>query len=139
LTSAEQAERAAQQSTPEILQSDLSGLVLDLLQWGCPDPASSPGWILRLRKPHRCAHLLTQLGALEGERLTARGQKMAALGNDPRLAAMLVAAQGMMKLPRRQNWRRSLRSRRAAAAAIWGRRFPAIRETGSSGRSSCGG
>ncbi len=38
LTSAEQAERAAQQSTPEILQSDLSGLVLDLLQWGCPDP-----------------------------------------------------------------------------------------------------
>jgi ATP-dependent helicase HrpB len=39
LTSAEQAERAAQQSTPEILQSDLSGLVMDLLQWGCPDPA----------------------------------------------------------------------------------------------------
>jgi ATP-dependent helicase HrpB len=38
LTSAEQAERAAQQSTPEILQSDLSGLVMDLLQWGCPDP-----------------------------------------------------------------------------------------------------
>jgi ATP-dependent helicase HrpB len=49
LTSAEQAERAAQQSTPEILQSDLSGLVMDLLQWGCPDPGSSPGLILRLR------------------------------------------------------------------------------------------
>jgi ATP-dependent helicase HrpB len=40
---------------------------------------------------------------------------MAALGNDPRLAAMLVAAQGKMKLPRRQNWRLFLRSRRAAA------------------------
>lgn len=38
LTSAEQAERAALQSTPEILQSDLSGLVMDLMQWGCPDP-----------------------------------------------------------------------------------------------------
>ncbi|MCU6204604.1 ATP-dependent RNA helicase HrpB, partial [Enterobacter cloacae] len=38
--------------------------------------------------------LLTQLGALDGDRLTARGQQMAALGNDPRLAAMLVAAQG---------------------------------------------
>jgi hypothetical protein len=62
---------------------------------------------------------------------------MAALGNDPRLAAMLVAAQGMMKLPRRQNWRLFLRSRRAVAAAIWGRRFRAIRGTGSSGRSSC--
>ncbi|MEA7931637.1 FGGY family carbohydrate kinase, partial [Salmonella enterica subsp. enterica serovar Montevideo] len=32
------------------------------------------------------------LGALEGERLSARGRKMAAMGNDPRLAAMLVNA-----------------------------------------------
>lgn len=39
LTSAEQADRAAAQSTPEILQSDLSGLLMELLQWGCPDPA----------------------------------------------------------------------------------------------------
>jgi hypothetical protein len=58
---------------------------------------------------------------------------MAALGNDPRLAAMLVAAQGMMKLPRRQNWRLFLRSRRAVAAAIWGRRFRAIRELAAAG------
>ncbi|MGE9627361.1 ATP-dependent helicase HrpB, partial [Escherichia coli] len=35
--------------------------------------------------------LLQMLGALEGDRLSARGQKMAALGNDPRLAAMLVS------------------------------------------------
>ena len=95
LTSAEQAERAAQQSTPEILQSDLSGLVMDLLQWGCPDP----GQLTWLDSPPAvnltaARNLLTQLGALEGERLTVRGQKMAALGNDPRLAAMLVAAQG---------------------------------------------
>nr|WP_257625991.1 ATP-dependent helicase HrpB [Enterobacter roggenkampii] len=95
LTSAEQAERAAQQSTPEILQSDLSGLVMDLLQWGCPDP----GQLIWLDSPPAvnltaARNLLTQLGALEGERLTVRGQKMAALGNDPRLAAMLVAAQG---------------------------------------------
>ena len=95
LTSAEQAERAAQQSTPEILQSDLSGLVMDLLQWGCPEP----GQLTWLDSPPAvnltaARNLLTQLGALEGERLTVRGQKMAALGNDPRLAAMLVAAQG---------------------------------------------
>ena len=32
------------------------------------------------------------LGALAGDRLSARGQKMAMLGNDPRLAAMLVSA-----------------------------------------------
>ena len=95
LTSAEQAERAALQSTPEILQSDLSGLVMDLMQWGCPDPDQltwlNPPPVVNLSAARS---LLTQLGALEGERLTARGQKMAALGNDPRLAAMLVAAQG---------------------------------------------
>ncbi|KUR02626.1 ATP-dependent RNA helicase HrpB [Enterobacter bugandensis] len=95
LTSAEQAERAAQQSTPEILQSDLSGLVMDLLLWGCPDPEQltwlNPPPVVNLAAARS---LLTQLGALEGERLTVRGQKMAALGNDPRLAAMLVAAQG---------------------------------------------
>ncbi|WP_395274796.1 ATP-dependent helicase HrpB [Enterobacter bugandensis] len=95
LTSAEQAERAAQQSTPEILQSDLSGLVMDLLLWGCPEPEQltwlNPPPVVNLAAARS---LLTQLGALEGERLTARGQKMAALGNDPRLAAMLVAAQG---------------------------------------------
>ena len=95
LTSAEQAERAALQSTPEILQSDLSGLVMDLMQWGCPDPDQltwlNPPPVVNLSAARS---LLTQLGALEDERLTARGQKMAALGNDPRLAAMLVAAQG---------------------------------------------
>src|SRR5699024_12731319 len=31
-------------------------------------------------------------GSLDGERLSAQGKKMAALGNDPRLAAMLVRA-----------------------------------------------
>ena len=65
LLAKEQAERAAAQGEPEILQSDLSGLLMELL--------------------------LQMLGALEGDRLSARGQKMAALGNDPRLAAMLVS------------------------------------------------
>ncbi|HDR2861934.1 TPA: ATP-dependent helicase HrpB [Enterobacter asburiae] len=93
LTSAEQAERAVQQSTPEILQSDLSGLVMDLLQWGCPDPAQltwlNPPPAVNLAAART---LLTRLGALDGTRLITQGQKMAALGNDPRLAAMLVAA-----------------------------------------------
>jgi len=95
LTSAEQADRAAAQSTPEILQSDLSGLLMELLQWGCPDPAQLC-WLdvppaVNLTAARR---LLTQLGALDGERLTPTGQRMAALGNDPRLAAMLIAANG---------------------------------------------
>lgn len=91
----EQAERAAAQGEPEILQSDLSALQLDLLQWGCYDP-SSLNWLDTPPAGNLAAAraLLQQLGALEGERLTARGQKMASMGNDPRLAAMLIAANG---------------------------------------------
>lgn len=93
LLAKDQAERAAAQSEAEILQSDLSSLLLKLLQWGCNDP-SQLSWLdtppaVNLTAARR---LLTQLGALADERLTAKGLKMAALGNDPRLAAMLVAA-----------------------------------------------
>ena len=92
LLAKEQAERAATQGEPEILQSDLSGLLMELLQWGCTDPAQL-NWLdtppaINLQAATR---LLQMLGALEGDRLSATGQKMAALGNDPRLAAMLVS------------------------------------------------
>ncbi|MEZ3140651.1 ATP-dependent helicase HrpB [Citrobacter braakii] len=93
LLAKEQAERAAAQGEPEILQSDLSGLLMELLQWGCTDPEQL-NWLdtppaINLKAAKR---LLQMLGALEGDRLSARGQKMATLGNDPRLAAMLVSA-----------------------------------------------
>ncbi|HEB1255523.1 TPA: ATP-dependent helicase HrpB [Escherichia albertii] len=93
LIAKEQAERAAAQSEPEILQSDLSGLLLELLQWGCHDPTQM-NWLdqppaVNLQAAKR---LLRMLGALDGERLSVRGQKMATLGNDPRLATMLVSA-----------------------------------------------
>ncbi|WP_032940399.1 ATP-dependent helicase HrpB [Citrobacter youngae] len=93
LLAKEQAERGAAQGEPEIVQSDLSGLLMELLQWGCSDPAQL-NWLdlppaVNLQAAKR---LLQMLGAVEGDRLSARGQKMAALGNDPRLAAMLVSA-----------------------------------------------
>ncbi|EDL5764047.1 ATP-dependent RNA helicase HrpB [Salmonella enterica subsp. enterica serovar Senftenberg] len=93
LLAKEQAERAAAQSDPEILHSDLSGLLMEVLQWGCHDPASL-FWLDRPPEVNLQAarRLLLMLGALEGERLSARGQKMAAMGNDPRMAAMLVNA-----------------------------------------------
>lgn len=92
LLAKEQAERAAAQSDPEILHSDLSGLLMEVLQWGCHDPASL-FWLDRPPEVNLQAarRLLLMLGALEGERLSARGRKMAAMGNDPRLAAMLDA------------------------------------------------
>jgi ATP-dependent helicase HrpB len=94
LTGAEQAERASAQSEPEMLQSDLSGVLLELLQWGCQQPDQ----LTWLDAPpaanlHAARALLRQLNALdEQNRLTPTGQKMAQLGNDPRLAAVLVAA-----------------------------------------------
>ncbi|AXE04934.1 ATP-dependent helicase HrpB [Salmonella enterica] len=93
LLAKEQAERAAAQSDPEILHSDLSGVLMEVLQWGCHDPASL-FWLDRPPEANLQAarRLLLMLGALEGDRLSARGQKMAAMGNDPRLAAMLVNA-----------------------------------------------
>lgn len=93
LLAKEQAERAAAQGESEILQSDLSGLLMELLQWGCTDPAQL-NWLdlppaVNLQAAKR---LLQMLHAADGERLSASGRKMAALGNDPRLAAMLVSA-----------------------------------------------
>ena len=90
----EQALRAVAQSEPKILQSDLSALHLDLLQWGCQD-ASQLRWLDRppARGLRAAQMLLTRLGALDSEgRLNARGRKMAQLGTDPRLSAILCAA-----------------------------------------------
>ncbi|MGP0842427.1 ATP-dependent helicase HrpB [Serratia sp. CY85266] len=89
----EQAERAAEHAEPDILQSDLTGFWLELLQWGCHDPAQ----LTWLDAPPAAAlaaarALLHRLGATDdGGKLTAPGRHMAALGCEPRLAAMLTA------------------------------------------------
>ncbi|WP_314732775.1 ATP-dependent helicase HrpB [Serratia liquefaciens] len=88
----EQAERAAEHAEPEILQSDLAGFWLELLQWGCHDV----GQLTWLDRPPETAlaaakRLLQQLGATDdADKLTARGRQMAVLGCEPRLAAMLT-------------------------------------------------
>lgn len=79
---------------PQVLASDLSGLVLDLAAWGVSDPAA-----LALLDPPPAAAwgearaLLVSLGALDATgRLTEVGRRMRALALPPRLAAMVVAA-----------------------------------------------
>ncbi|MBX5163375.1 MULTISPECIES: ATP-dependent helicase HrpB [unclassified Rhizobium] len=79
---------------PQILSSDLSGLVLDLAHWGVQDPASlafvdqPPETTLREARV-----LLGQLGALDKDgALTVRGRVMRDLALPPRLAAMVVSA-----------------------------------------------
>lgn len=90
----EQALRAAAQSEAEILHSDLAALQLELLQWGCQDVTQLCWLDVPPARSLRAAQaLLTRLDALDREgRLTARGRKMAQLGSDPRLSAILCAA-----------------------------------------------
>jgi ATP-dependent helicase HrpB len=77
---------------PEILEAELSGLVLDCLSWGTPPEAlpfpdpPPPGALAAARA------LLTDLGALAGDAVTPLGRRMAELGAHPRLAAMMLAA-----------------------------------------------
>ncbi len=93
LFSQEQAARASEHSEPEILHSDLSSLLLSLLQWGCRD-SRQLNW---LDNPPTSAlmvaeSLLLRLGALNDYRqLTSRGWQMAELGSEPRLAAILCS------------------------------------------------
>ncbi len=77
---------------PEILEAELSGLVLDCAAWGTP-PAALP-----FQDPPpagalaAAAALLTSLGALDAGGITRQGRRMAALGAHPRLAAMMLTA-----------------------------------------------
>ncbi|WP_193227814.1 ATP-dependent helicase HrpB [Aureimonas psammosilenae] len=79
---------------PEIVSSDLSGLVLDCAAWGVSDPRA----LAFLDPPPAPAlaesrALLLDLGALGGEgRLTPTGEAMRALPLPPRLARMVVSA-----------------------------------------------
>ncbi|BET97991.1 ATP-dependent helicase HrpB [Xenorhabdus taiwanensis] len=94
LFSQDQAERAREYSEPEILHSDLSGLLLSLLQWGCRD-STHLHWLDNPPQPALAVarSLLLRLGALDDNlQLTARGWQMAEFGSEPRLAAILCSA-----------------------------------------------
>ncbi len=81
-------------SPPEILEADLSGLVLDCAAWGVTDPAT----LAFLDPPPKPAlaeakALLRRLGALdEAGRLTEDGEAMRALALPARLAHMVAEA-----------------------------------------------
>ncbi|MDQ0458469.1 ATP-dependent helicase HrpB [Rhizobium paknamense] len=79
---------------PEILSTDLSGLVLDMAHWGVCDPAQLAFIDPPPAAPWKEARaLLKSLGALdEHGRLTPRGHQMRGLGLPPRLAAMVIAS-----------------------------------------------
>ena len=79
---------------PEILEADLTPLMLDLAQWGIRDPAElswltppPSGAVAQARE------LLFQLGAFSADgRLTEHGRRMSELPLHPRLAHMMLRA-----------------------------------------------
>ena len=80
--------------TPEILAADLSGLALDLANWGVTDPSAlpfldpppAPAW-------SEATALLQRLDAIDAAgRITSGGKALARLPLHPRLAHMVVAA-----------------------------------------------
>ncbi len=78
---------------PEILEAELSSLVLDCAAWGM-----APGDLKFQNQPPlgaltAAAALLTELGALADARITPLGRRMASIGAHPRLAAMMLAAE----------------------------------------------
>ncbi|MBO6574312.1 MAG: ATP-dependent helicase HrpB [Rhodothermales bacterium] len=88
------AEHAARRDfePPEILGADLAQLLLELAVWGTTADA------LRWMDPPEeralagASELLNQLGALDGDRISAQGRRMVRFGAHPRLAHMLLAA-----------------------------------------------
>lgn len=80
--------------TPEILQADLTPLVLELCLWGA-ESLDELAWMDR-PNPHALEHayeLLLELGALDTQRqITPHGKQMAQMGLHPRLAHMILKA-----------------------------------------------
>lgn len=88
-------ERMAEHRIPEILDADLAPLVLDMANWGVKD-ISQLTW---LSQPPKAAvasgtETLHQLTALDEGKITAHGKALHRLACHPRIAHMLLMAEG---------------------------------------------
>lgn len=86
--------RLADHRTPEILEADLTSLVLDMARWGIIN-ITQLTWLTPPPKNAlvEATELLHQLEALENGRITEHGKNMHALPCHPRIAHMLLMAQ----------------------------------------------
>lgn len=95
LWSREEQDRLAPRSIPEIMEADLSPLLLELAVWGAGDPAEL-AWLDSPPLPalQQAKELLAQLGAMDadGGAVTAHGKRMSEYGVHPRIAHMLLKA-----------------------------------------------
>ncbi len=86
-------QRLSEHSVPEIMEADLTSLVLDMAQWG----VSNIMELTWLTPPPKAAlaqasDTLHRLDALENGRITAHGKKIHGLTCHPRIAHMLLMA-----------------------------------------------
>lgn len=85
--------------TPEILETDLASLVLDMEQWGIRDVYQLT-WLTPppLGALSQATETLHQLNALEDGRITLHGRQIHQLPCHPRIAHMLLMAEGKYRL-----------------------------------------
>ena len=112
---------------PEILEADLAPLMLELGQWGIQNINE----LLWLTPPPIAAvsqakELLTQLGALQNNKITARGKEMLQMPTHPRLAHMLIEAAHFEK----NNPKENFKALATDIASILEERDPLSKETG---------
>lgn len=83
----------AEHRTPEILETDLADLVLDMAQWGIIDPAQLT-WLTPPPKGalSQASEMLHQIDAMENGRITSHGKALHRLPCHPRIAHMLIEA-----------------------------------------------
>ncbi|MDQ0195004.1 ATP-dependent helicase HrpB [Paenibacillus wynnii] len=94
LWSQEEHHRLPDDNIPEMMETDLAQLALELAVWGVRDPAALQWLDAPPAAPFaQGAALLRQLGALDARgAITPHGRSMAALGAHPRIAHMLLRA-----------------------------------------------
>ncbi|MFM7023788.1 MAG: ATP-dependent helicase HrpB [Flavobacteriales bacterium] len=91
--------KLAEHRNPEIIEADLTSFVLDMAMWGVQD-INSLTWLTPPPAHHvkMAIELLEELNALEKGRITAHGKKMNALPCHPRVAHMMLMAEGQNKI-----------------------------------------
>lgn len=81
--------------TPEIMEADLTPMLLDIAAWG-QDSIDQIEWLTPPPTAHiyQARNLLQMLGALDDKQtITAHGQRLAAMPCHPRIAQMMLSAQ----------------------------------------------
>jgi ATP-dependent helicase HrpB len=86
--------RLAEHRVPEIMEADLTSLVLDMAKWGVSD-INQLTWLTPPPKAslQQASDTLHQIGALENNKITEHGKQVHQLACHPRIAHMLLKAE----------------------------------------------